>query len=329
VRVSSIVSSLLLAASLAGCGGAHVHLDAQVAKRLAVAKEAKTPSYWLGTSYDGLRLVHVESGSDAFFVSSLWYADCSWFDMNTLSLRCNRTIELDNDSPAEGEISSMGRCVFTTEIHGVTVATFPVNPTDIRVFSRGATVMVAAQNRAASLRAIAALRPLNGRPLRHRDVSAVLGTCRARPRANGPRLTAAQRYDRRMKLAFWAARIHLDIRYLSPATAAKPKLVLAAFLGNTAQTPALLRNVADRVDKIAAPQDAAGVQAQLTADLRRSADTVDEVRAEAKADGLDERAWRADERELQPRLTADAAAVQQTLAAFRARGYSTYVKPSD
>jgi hypothetical protein len=300
-----------------------------VAKRLAVAKKAKTPSYWLGTRYDGLRLVHVDSGSDAFFVSSLWYADCSWFDINTLSLKCGRTVEIDNDFSAPGEISTMGRCIFATTIRGVTVATFPVNPADLRVFARAATVMVAAQSRAASLRAIAALRPLNGHPLRHRDVSAALGTCRTRPRARSPHLSARQRYDRRMKLAFWAAQSGLDLRSVDPARAAKPKVVLAAFLTETAEQPALLRNVADRVDKIAAPPDAAGLQTQLTANMRRTADTIDEARAEAKADALDERVWAADKRKLQSQLATEAAAVQHTLAAFRARGYSTYVKPSD
>ena len=113
----------LLALVLVGCSG--THLDANVAKRLAVAKAAKNPEYWLGARYDGLNLIHVESGSEAFFSSSLYYADCTWFETNTLSPRCHRLIEVDNDLPAPGEISTMGRCIFSTTVHGVTVATFP------------------------------------------------------------------------------------------------------------------------------------------------------------------------------------------------------------
>jgi hypothetical protein len=130
------LGSILLVFTIAGCGG--THLDAKVAKRLVVAKASRYPAYWLGPRYDGLKLVYVESGSDAFFKSSLYYADCSWFDLNSLSLRCHRIVEVDNDVPAQGEISSMGRCIFSSSVRGVTVATFPVNPSDLRVFARGA-----------------------------------------------------------------------------------------------------------------------------------------------------------------------------------------------
>lgn len=326
MRFKSFASSLLLACSLAACGSSH--LDPQVAKRLAVARAAKAPSYWLGTRYDGLKLVHVESGRDAFFVSELYYADCSWFDINTFDPSCHRQIEIDNDFSAPGEISTMGRCIFSTTIHGVTVATFPVNPGDLRIFTRGATPMVASDTRATSLRAIAALRPLNGHPLRHRDVSAALGTCKApTPKPAAP-LTARQRYDRKMKLAFYFAGTGVNLNAVDPE-AAKPKIVLDQFLADSATEPALLRNVADRIEKITPPADVVGPHARIVADLRASADLADDIREQAKRDGLDRKKWDTDRRELQPRLDAAVAEAKRTLAAFRARGYSTYVKPSD
>ncbi|HEY6962572.1 MAG TPA: hypothetical protein VI408_11840 [Gaiellaceae bacterium] len=327
MRWTSIASSLLLACSLSACGGSR--LDAHTAERLAVARAARTPSYWLGTKYDGLKLVHVDSGADAFFASELYYADCSWLDVNSLSPKCHRVIEVDNDASAPGEISTMGRCIFSTRINGVTVATFPVNPGDLRVFAQSATPMVSSEKRAWSLEAIAALKPLNGHPLAHRDVSTALGTCKAPPPKPPVHLTARQRYARRMKLAFAVAQSGgINLNAVDP-TAARPKAVLEEFLAGSANVAPLLRNVADRTAKIAPPPDAAAPEAQLVTAMRHSADVVDEVRSDAKRDGLDERAWSADRRDLRPKLGAAAAQVQRALRAYRAHGYSTYVKPSD
>ena len=319
--------AILLAFVLVGCGGAH--LDSKVARRLDVAKASKTPSYWLGPRYDGLKLVYVESGDEAFFTSSLYYSDCSWFDMNTLSPRCHRTIEVDNDVPTRGEISTMGRCIFATSVQGVTVATFPVNPEALRVFARGATILVSARTRSESLKAIAALKPLNGHPLVHRDVSAALGTCQAPPSPPHVRLSAKQRYEQRMKGAFLIESIaQINLSAVSP-TAAKPKLVLDDFLSALETEPALLRNEADRIEGIKPPAAVAAQHARLIAELRSYADVTDGVLSDARRDGLDEHAWDTDRGALEPRISAAESAIIRTIEGFRARGYSVFVKPSD
>lgn len=311
-------ASVLLVLTLAGCGG--VNLDPTVARPLAVAKASRDPTYWLGPRYDGLSLVHVESGRDALFTSSLDYADCSWFDMQSASPRCHRVVEVANDLPAQGEISSMGRCLFSTSVHGVTVATFPVNPGDLRVFARGATIHVSSRSRSQSLQAIAALKPLNGRPLAHRDVSAALGTCEPPPKPS-TQLSAKQRYERRMKGSFPIELTGgINLNAVDPV-AAKPKLVLEEFLSGTQVVPALLRNEADRIERIHPPAAVAAQHARLVTELRAYAALLDNVRADARRDGLDERAWTADRRVLQPRLAAATSAFTRTIEAFRARGY--------
>ena len=321
------LGSVLLVFTLAGCGAAH--LDAKVARQLAVAKASRDPAYWLGARYDGLNLVYVESGSNAFFKSSLYYADCSWFAMNSLSPRCHRVVEVDNDVPAEGEISSMGRCIFSTSVRGVTVATFPVNPGDLRVFARGATILVSSRNRSESLRAIAALSPLNGYPLKHRDIAAALGTCK-RPQTKRPvLLSAKQQYERRMKGSFLIESVAgINLNAVDPV-AAKPKAILDEFLSSAEVEPALLRNEADRIEKIQPPEVVGAQQGRLVAELRRYAALLDDVVADARRDGLDERRWAADRRVLQPQLSAAVSAITQTVHAFQGSGYSIFVKPSD
>jgi len=273
--------------------------------------------------------VYVESGSDAFFKSSLYYADCSWFDVRSLSPHCHRIVEVDNDVPAEGEISTMGRCIFSTIVHGVTVATFPVNPGDLRVFARSATILVSARSRSESLKAIAALHPLNGHPLVHRDVSAALGSCKPPPPKPAVHLSAKQRYEQRMKHSFFIESIAgINLNAVDPA-AARPKLILEEFLSNAETEPALLRNEADRIEKIQPPAPVAAQQARLVTELRAYAAVLDDTLAEARRDGLDEQAWTADRRALQPRLAAAASPITRTVEEFRARGYSIFVKPSD
>src|SRR6266566_1196370 len=49
---------------------------------------------------------------------------------------------------APGEISTLGRCTFTTVVRGATAALFPVDPTTLRVFTRGATIWISAATRA-------------------------------------------------------------------------------------------------------------------------------------------------------------------------------------
>jgi hypothetical protein len=321
------LGSMLLLFIVAGCGG--THLDAKIAKRLEVAKASRAPAYWLGTRYDGLKLVYVESGSDAFFKSSLYYADCPWFDLNSLSLRCHRLVEIDNDVPAQGEISSMGRCIFSSSVRGVTVATFPVNPGDLRVFARGATILVSARQRSESLSAIAALRPLNGHPLEPRDVATALGTCELPPRKRPLRLSEKQRYEQRMKRSLLIESVApVNLNAVDPV-AARPKVILDEFLSAAEVEPALLRNEASRIEKIQPPAAVAAAQARLVVELRACAAVLDHVLADARRDGLDAHAWAADRRVLQPHLAAATSAITNTIRTFRASGYSIVAKPSD
>lgn len=324
LRVSSRrVATALVVLSLVACGTAH--LDAKVAKRLAVAKADPAPAYWLGPRYDGLNLVYVESGSEAFFKSSLYYADCSYLQIGTLSPLCHRVIEVDNDVPTRGEISTMGRCIFSTTIHGVTVATFPVNRRTLRVFARDATIYVSSGSRAESLQAIAALKPLNGRPLARRDVSAALGTCEAPKPKRSPHLDAKQRYEQRMKGSFVADStdpIVLD----DFATAAAPKAVLESFVSDVGTDPALLRNEAARIADVRPPAAVAAEHARLVAELRAYASVLDDVLNEARRDGLDEHRWRADRAALEPRIVAATLALERTIKAFQAQGYSIFVR---
>jgi hypothetical protein len=313
--------------TLAGCGG--THLDPQVAKRLAVAKASKAPAYWLGPRFDGLDLVYVESGSESFFKSSFYYADWSAFDLDTLSLHCHRLVEVDNDVPAQGEISTMGRCIFSTSIHGVTVATFPVNPGDLRVFARGATILVGARSRSESLKAISALKPLNGHPLAYRDVSAALGACKPPPPKPPVHLSAKQRYEQRMKNSFAIESIGgINLNGVDPV-AAKPKAALGRFLADMHVESAILRNEAARIERIQPPAPVAALHARLIEELRASAAILDNVRATASRDGLDEHAWTADRRTLEPQLATAESSLTRTVDAFRARGYSVFKKPAD
>jgi hypothetical protein len=321
------VASIVLVLVLAGCGGAH--LDAKIASRLAVAKASADPTYWLGPRYDGLNLVNVESGSEAFFNSSLYYADCSWFDVQSLSPRCHRLVEVDNDVPAPGEISTMGRCIFSTSVHGVTVATFPVNAGDLRVFARGATILVSGRSRTESLKAIAALKPLNGRPLEHRDVSGALGMCRRPPPKPPVHLSAKQRYEQRMQRSFLIeSTAGLDLDAVDPV-APTSKAALDEFVSNAEIEPALLRNEADRIRHIHPPAAVAAQHARLVAELRAYADVLDDVLDDVRRGGLDRTTWEQDRRTLQPRLTAAVASIAGTVKAFEARSYSIFVKPSD
>lgn len=323
-----LASSLLLASVLTACGGG-AHLDPKVERAVDVAKASKHPAYWLGPRYDGLKLVYAEAGRDAFFDSSFYYSDCSFIDMSSRSPNCHRVIEVDNEVPASGEISSMGRCIFATTIRGLTVATFPVNSEDLRVFSRGATVLVGARKRADSLGAIAHLKPLNGRPLRHRDVSAALGTCKAPAPKPPVHLTAKQRYEQRMKHSFFLESISgVNLGAVDP-TAAKPRALVADFMTGTENLAPLLRNEADRIEKVTPPAAVATLQRRLADELRAYAHVVDDVRARAKEDGLDRRKWRAEQAGLQHRIDAAVTRLGSTVQAFRRRGYSIYVRPTD
>jgi hypothetical protein len=319
--------SILVVSVLVGCGGAH--LDPSVAKRLAVAKASKDLAYWLGPRYDGLKLIHVESGSEAFFASSLYYGDCSWFDLNSLSPSCHRLVEVDNDVPAPGEISTQGRCIFSTSVNGVTVATFPVNPDVLRVFARRATVLVSSRRRSETLKAIAALEPLNGHPLVRRDVSAALGTCKVPAPKPPVRLSAKQRYEQLMKASFVVESTgEINLNAVDPV-AAKPRLVLDEFLNDAREEPALLRNEASRIEDIHPPAVLATEQTRLVAELRAYAAVLDDVLAAARRDGLDDHRWTADRRLLDPRIAAASGALAHTVQAFRAHGYSIYAQSSD
>ena len=172
------------------------------------------------------------------------------------------------------------------------------------------------------------MKPLNGRPLVHRDVSAALGECKEPPPKPPTHLSAKQQYEQRMKHSFPIESISgINLNGVAPR-AAKPKLLLDEFLADSETFPALLRNVADRIDEIRAPAGVAAQQDRLVAELRSYGDLLDTVRADARRDGLDEQAWAADRRVLGPRLAAATAALTRTVGGFQKRGYSIYVKPS-
>jgi hypothetical protein len=331
VRSRSIASSLLAASAaalLAGCGGSP-QLSPQLRRQVDALRTGKPPAYWLGERHGALRLVHVETGG--IFTSSLYYADCSWVDLNALGPRCHRVVEVDNDRSVRGEITTQGRCTFRSTVNGATVASFPVNPDVLRVFLRGATIYVGAQRLSDRLDAAAALRPLNrprSKQLPHRDVDALLGTCRA-PKPKPPvHLTAKQQYEQAMKGSFLIDSLGFGLNGVDPA-AAKPKVLLDEFLSDTESFPPLLRNEAARIDAIRPPAGLQKLQDALAAGLRDEAATVDDARVAAKRDGLDAQAWEADREKLEPELRDEENRLLRTVRAFRARGYSIYVKPSD
>lgn len=197
---------------------------------------------------------------------------------------------------------------------------------------RGETTMVTSEKRSEALRAIEALRPLNRpetRLLPHRDVSAALGTCRA-PKRKPTHLTAKQRYEALMKQSFFIQTTGGVATSGLGSHLYQPRARINAFLANTANLAPLLRNEADRIDKIDPPDDVADAHHRLVDQLRAQADLIDDAREAARKDALgDQAAWHAESAELDAKQKASLEAIQQTVRRFQAHGYSIYVPPDD
>jgi hypothetical protein len=276
-----------------------------------------------------MSLVFVEDDEPASFV----YADCSLLDLETYGLDCRHVLTVDDWPPIPGEISTQGRCTFSTTIRGATAALFPVNPHTLRVFTRGTTIWISSDSRRSALAAARALSGLNvklaaGQRFPHRDVHAALGRCR--PPKPAPPPTPKQRYERRMRGSWTiqsASTISLD--GLDPA-AADADAIAKEFLDEVGTFPLLLRNEAKRIELIAPPAPVADLQAQLVAELRAYADDVDPM-LELVRQG----AWR-DRQAFQPQRDAFEASSkrhsQQLLAivrSFKALGYKIVSPPGD
>src|SRR5207237_2345368 len=145
----------------------------------------RQPIFFLGRHYRGLSLVRVDTGPPEGRVD-LYYADCTYTELTTLGLDCDRDLEIEEWFPTPGEISTQGRCTFTMTIRGVTVARFPINPQTLRFFARGTTVEISTDRLTDELAAARALRGVNvavaaGAPIAGRDVHRALGRCRRLP----------------------------------------------------------------------------------------------------------------------------------------------------
>jgi hypothetical protein len=287
------------------------------------------PIYYLGTSYRGMSLAYAGDDVPAGFV----YADCTEVDLETYSLDCHHVVAVENWPPIPGEISTQGRCTFSTTIRGATAALFPVSPHTLRVFTRGTTIWINGDSRRAELAAARALRGLNvklapGHRLPHRDVHAALGRCR--PRKPAPPPTPEQRYERRMRSSWTIESAStISLAELNP-DAPDAEAVANEFLDEVGTFPLLLRNEAKRIELIAPPAPVTDLQAQLVTELRAYADDVDPM-LELVRQG----AWR-DEQAFQPQRDAFEAASKQhsnqllaIVRAFKANGYRIVSPPPE
>lgn len=135
------------------------------------------PLVYLGTHFRGLTLVGLDLATG---VPDAIYADCRLIDVQTFAPNCHRSVEIENEVPAAGEISTQGRCTFSATIRRATVAFFPVNSRTLRVFLRGTTVYISSASRPTILAAARRLRSFDGRigpssALPARDVHRALG----------------------------------------------------------------------------------------------------------------------------------------------------------
>jgi hypothetical protein len=300
------------------------------AQLLKLKKEHGPPLYYLGTSYDGLALIRVEeegSGPVGFT-----YADCTADELDSLSLNCHRGLSIDNWPPTPGEISTQGRCIFSTVIRGAMAAVFPITPHALTIFTGGLTIEVSSPSRRRAIAAARALRGLNlnrpaVRPFPPRNFTRLLGTCKAPAQKPAPKLTAKQRYELRIKSSWTIQSASaVSLGGLNPQ-AADPNALAAEFLHDTRTFSALLRNEATRIDMITPPAAVADLQPELTAELRAYATDVDRILALVQTG-----AWR-DSTTFAPQR-ADFGARAQALAdhlvaiveAFQRRGYTIYAK---
>ena len=286
------------------------------------------PIYYLGTHYQGMSLVFVEDDEPASFV----YADCSLLDLETYGLDCHHVLTVDDWPPIPGEISTQGRCTFSTAIRGATAVLFPVNPHTLRVFTRGTTIWISSDSRRSALAAARALSGLNvklaaGQRFPHRDVHAALGRCRA-PKPP-PKPTAKQRYERRMRSSWTIGSAStISLAGLDPH-APDADAAAADFVDEVGKFSLLLRNEATRIELITPPVPVSDLQAQLVAELRAYADDVD-----AMLELVRQGAWR-DEQAFQPQRDAfetsskqHAARLLAIVRAFKARGYTIAARPN-
>jgi hypothetical protein len=287
------------------------------------------PIYYLGTQYQGMSLVYAEDDVPAGFL----YADCTEVDLETYSLDCHHDVVVYDWPPIPGEISTQGRCTFSTTIRGATAALFPVSPHTLHVFTRGTTIWIGSDSRRTALAAARALRGLNvkvepGQRFPHRDVHAALGRCR--PPKPAPPPTPKQRYERRMRDSWTIQSAStISLAGLDPA-AADPDAIAKEFLEEVGTFPLLLRNEAKRIELITPPAAVGDLQTQLVAELRAYADDIDPM-LELVRQG----AWR-DRQAFQPQRDAFEAASKQhseqllaIVDAFKALGYKIVSPPPD
>jgi hypothetical protein len=287
------------------------------------------PIYYLGTQYHGMSLAYAEDDVPAGFV----YADCSKLDLETYGLDCHHVLTVMNWPPIPGEISTQGRCTFATTIRGATAAFFPVNPHTLRVFTRGTTIWIGSDSRAAALAAARALRGLNvelapGQRFPHRDVHAALGRCR--PPKPAPPPTPKQRYERRMRSSWTIQSAStISLAGLDPHNP-DADAVAAEFLDEVGTFPLLLRNEATRIELIPPPDPVRDLQTKLVVELRAYADDVD-----AMLELVRQGAWR-DAQAFQPQRDAFESGSKQhsqrllaIVRAFKALGYTIVYPPGD
>jgi hypothetical protein len=287
------------------------------------------PIYYLGTQYRGMSLVYAEDDEPAGFL----YADCTKVDLETYSLDCHHDVVVYDWPPIPGEISTQGRCTFSTTIRGATAALFPTSPHTLHVFTRGTTIWIGSDSRRTALAAVRALRGLNvkvgpGQRFPHRDVHAALGRCR--PPKPAPPPTPKQRYERRMRDSWTIQSAStISLAGLDPDHP-NADAFAAEILDEVGTFPLLLRNEATRIELIKPPDPVRDLQAKLVAELRAYADDVD-----AMLELVRQGAWR-DAQAFQPQRAAFEAASKQhserllaIVSAFKALGYKIVSPPGD
>lgn len=307
----------------------HQAVSAKTLRALEGARRrpGQPPLYYLGLSFDGLPLIYAENvDSTATFT----YADCSVREINTFDPSCRRVITIDLARPAPGEITTQGRCTYSSLVRGATTALFPVNPQSLRIFTRGSTIYVSSRSLRDDLAAAQALRGLNvslvpSQPLPARDVRAQLGHCR--PAKKQPPLTAKQRYEQKMQQSWTlasASTVNLpDIAYADDRS-------MRAFLASVDAFPPLLRNEAIRVSGVRPPTKVADLQAKLVTELRAYADDVD-LLLEFMRSGAwrDKSTYASKRKELEARFERHSKTIVAIDASFRKRGYIVARKLED
>jgi hypothetical protein len=318
----ALAEALVLASTAAGTPPRVTPVVRHQVEQLKAARG--TPLYYLGLRWRGLTLVKVDRGSP----TDLYYADCSADEVSVGGLACHSVVDIELWQPEPGEISTQGRCTFSTTVRGVTAALFPVNPHTLRVFTRRTSIEISAASRAEMLGAAHDLRGLNiriaaGAPLPPRDVSRQLGRCRAaRVRAQPPQ-TAKQAYEQRMKGSFTAESASTLNLSVVNSLVANPRAIASGFLNDARTFSLLLRTEAQRLELIRPPREVAALHARLIRELRAYATEVDAV-ARVVRSGVwrNNATWPAAAQRLETRMDARAGAIVATVRIFAKRGYT-------